>query len=202
MEIGSFQSEDMIGKPEVYKGGYDEKNHVFIIFVTSFLWSDRVINPKSSVLENINDKPEKGGSTHGFLQSSKSWGTPYEAKAMVLKAIDYIKENGKEKAFSAFMDKKSDFFYKDLYLFVIDMKGNVLVHGEDKKLVGKNQLHLKDSTGKYFIKEFIDLMKIEDSAWAEYKWRNYETHEIESKLTFLKKIDDNLFIGCGAYYQK
>ena len=176
---------------------------LILLFSTISLFGNRVIDDhKSYILKNIDDKPEKGGTTHGFVQSSKIWGTPSEAKALVLKALDYIKENGKEKAFAAFMDKKGEFIYKDLYLFVIDMKGNVLVHGEDKSLVGKNQLDLKDSTGKHFIQDFIKLMQMEDSAWAEYKWRNYETHEIEPKLTFLKKLDDNTFIGCGAYYQK
>jgi len=71
-----------------------------------------------------------------------------------------------------------------------------------KKLVGTNQHDLKDSFGKCFIKEFIEIMKKKDSGWSKYHWRNYETYKIEAKMTFLSKLDDDCFIGCGAYYNR
>ncbi|MBC8385561.1 MAG: cache domain-containing protein [Candidatus Cloacimonetes bacterium] len=141
------------------------------------------------------------GSISSFRQRDEGLGKPSEAKSMVYTAENYLKLNGKEKAFSQFMNRNSKFFYKDLYIFVIDMEGNVLAHGTDHALLGKNLRNLKDSTGKLFVQEFLKMMSKADSGWTEYKWRNYETHEIETKLTFLKKIDDNCFIGCGAYSQ-
>ncbi|MBN1949088.1 MAG: cache domain-containing protein, partial [Candidatus Cloacimonetes bacterium] len=100
----------------------------------------------------------------------------------------------------AFHDIDSDFFYKDLYIFLIDMEGNVLAHGGDVSLAGTNQLNLRDSVGRYFIREFIDLMRNSSQGWLEYKWRNYQTHEIETKMSYLQKVNEQLFIGCGIYY--
>ena len=80
------------------------------------------------------------------------------------------------------------------------MNGKVLAHGGDEEMIGTNQMKLKDSVGKYFIQEFISLMTQKPEGWIEYKWRNYDSFEIESKLTYLKKYDVNLFLGCGIYY--
>lgn len=152
-------------------------------------------------------KPEKeaeqdiiknfGSSRH---EVSESRGNTAEAKILLEKAILYIKEYGEEKAFKQFNNPNSEFFYKDLYIFVIDMEGNVLAHGGQIELVGTNQYDLKDSVGKFFIREFIEELKDSDEAMVEYYWRNYDTLEIEYKMTYLKKIPGNKFIGCGIYY--
>lgn len=126
-------------------------------------------------------------------------GTPYEAKMLSMSAYKYIKENGKEKAYKEFAKQGSEFHYKDLYIFVVDMKGNMLVHGKDKELMNTNLYDLKDSTGNLFIQKFIRLMESYDSSWTEYFWKNYETQKVESKLTYLIKIDESTFLGCGAY---
>ncbi len=131
----------------------------------------------------------------------KKRGTALEAKQLSIKAYKYIKENGKEKAFEKFMSKDPEFFYKDLYIFVIDIKGNMLVHPVDSSLMNKNLYNLKDSKGKYFIQNFIKLISEYENGWEQYYWRNYTTQEIESKLTYLIKIDDETFLGCGAYQQ-
>ncbi|MCD6177612.1 MAG: cache domain-containing protein [Candidatus Cloacimonetes bacterium] len=96
-------------------------------------------------------------------------------------------------------NKEGRFQFKDFYLFVIYMDGNVPFHGGEEALTGKNMIDLKDSAGKYFIKDFIKLMEESNTSWKEYYWRNYETQKVEMKLTYLKKFNENIFIGCGAY---
>ncbi len=175
---------------------------ILIILISSFLYSE--INNNTSFLNSSDkiQKTKKGMNSENFTRTEHKVGSPEEAKDMVIKGIDYFHKHGKEKAFSEFMRKNSIFYYKDLYLFVIDLKGNILVHGGEEDLIGTNQYDLKDSFGKFFIKEFIEIMKTEDSGWSKYNWRNYETYKIEPKLTFLKKFDENSFIGCGAYYNR
>jgi len=128
--------------------------------------------------------------------------TPYEAKQMVLRAVEFINKNGIEKASEQFCNREGDFFYLDLYIFVFDMKGNILCHGRDDSLIGKNHYYLKDSVGKYFVQDFIELMEAKEEGWIEYYWRNYETFDIEEKITFLKKVGEDHFVGCGAYKRK
>lgn len=139
------------------------------------------------------------GSVTALREDRTKYGSPLEAKIMVEDAVDYMQKVDHEKAFLDFRKKEGRFRIKDLYLFVIDMDGNVLCHGGEEALIGTNVIDLKDSAGKYFIKEFIKLMKDSNNGWKEYYWRNYETQKVEIKLTYLKKFNENIFIGCGAY---
>ena len=152
-----------------------------------------------SIKEKLLEQSTYSGSALASREDRIKYGSPLEAKAMVEDAVIYMKEVDFEKAFLEFREKEGRFKVKDLYLFVIDMDGNVLFHGGEESLIGKNMIDLKDSAGKYFIKDFIKLMKESNSGWKEYYWRNYETQKVEMKLTYLKKFNENIFIGCGAY---
>jgi cytochrome c len=125
-------------------------------------------------------------------------GTAKEAKTLVEKGVAYIKANGKDKAFAEFTDTKGKFIDRDLYIFVVDFKGLTLAHGGNPKLVGKDMSELKDSDGKFFIKEFIELAKTKGSGWVDYKWQNPVTKNIEPKTTYIQRCED-YFLGCGIY---
>jgi cytochrome c len=125
-------------------------------------------------------------------------GTKEEAMAMVKKATEYIKANGKEKAFAEFTNKKEQFVDRDLYIFVVDFKGLTLAHGGNEKLVGKDMFGLKDADDKLFIQNFIEVAKTKGSGWVDYKWANPVTKKIENKSTYVFKVDD-YFLGCGIY---
>ena len=152
-----------------------------------------------SIKEKILEQSTYSGSALASREDRIPYGSPIEAKVLVENAINYMQEVDIEKVFIDFRNKGGEFHLKDLYIFVFDMDGNVLSHGAEEALIGKNLIDLKDSAGKYFIKDFIKLMKESNSGWKEYYWRNYETQKVEMKLTYLKKFNENIFIGCGAY---
>lgn len=126
------------------------------------------------------------------------FGTEEEAKAMVKKAILYIKEVGREKALAEFSNPKGKFIDRDLYIFVYDMNGTVLAHGQNPKLIGKNLYGVKDADGKEYVKERIELVKAKGSGWQEYKFMNPISKKIERKRAYLERYED-MIIGCGAY---
>ena len=78
-------------------------------------------------------------------------GTSAEAIAMVDRAIAHIKKAGREKAFADFSDQKGSFIDRDLYVVVYDMKGKVLAHGANAKMIGKDVIDLRDVDGKLFV---------------------------------------------------
>ena len=170
------------------------------LFVAIYL-SLSAENPTTneSIKEKLQEQSTYSGSALASREDRILYGSPSEAKVMVEDAIDYMQEVVFEKAFVNFGKRDGRFHIKDLYLFVIDMDGNVLFHGGEEALIGKNMIDLKDSAGKYFIKDFIKLMEESNSGWKEYYWRNYETQKVEMKLTYLKRFNENIFIGCGAY---
>jgi len=125
-------------------------------------------------------------------------GSADEAVALVKKAADYLKANGKEKAFAEFNNNKGQFIDRDLYIFVFDMNGKTLAHGTNPKLLDKNMTELKDADGKYFIKEFLTVANTKGKGWIDYKWTNPVSKAIEPKSTYIEKHGDVL-IGCGIY---
>jgi cytochrome c len=122
-------------------------------------------------------------------------GTPDEAKAMALRAADYLKVNGPEKSWVAFNASGGDFHDRDLYVFVVDTKCNVLAHGALPALIGKNICDLKDIDGKTFAKE---MSEVKDQAWVDYKWLNPTTKSVEPKATYSVRVGDAI-LGVGAY---
>ena len=124
-----------------------------------------------------------------------------EAKAMVDAALAHIKQAGPEQAFKDFGDKANTTWHKkDLYVFVIRMDGVTLAHGANEKLVGKEQVNLKDPNGKAFVQEMMATAKKPEGGWVEYDWSNPVTKKIEGKASFVRPEPSiNGFAGVGIY---
>ena len=125
-------------------------------------------------------------------------GTKEEAVAMVKKAVEYIKANGNEKSFYDISDKLGQFTDRDLYVVVYDINGKCLAHGQNRNFIGKDMIDLKDVDGKEFMKERVNLMKNQTSAWQDYKFLNPTTKKVEPKSIYLERFGD-LIVGCGIY---
>ncbi|MBJ7313957.1 cache domain-containing protein [Rugamonas sp. CCM 8940] len=131
--------------------------------------------------------------------SAADKGSADEAVAMVKKAAALIKSDGKDKAFAAFSDTGNTTFHdRDLYIYVYDLNGVALAHGNNPKMVGKPLIGLKDNEGKAMIKEMIDLAKAKGKGWVEFKWPNPVTKAVEAKAGYVEKVDDML-VGSGIY---
>jgi len=78
------------------------------------------------------------------------------------------------------------------------MSGKELAHGSNKKMQGVNLIDLKDTDGKAYIKERIDLVKAKGKGWQDYKFVNPVTKQMEPKSMYFEKFDD-LIISCGVY---
>nr|WP_315221205.1 cache domain-containing protein [uncultured Duganella sp.] len=126
-------------------------------------------------------------------------GSKDEAVAMVKRAVALIKSDGKEKAFAAISDPANTSFHdRDLYVYVYDLNGVALAHGNNPKMVGKPLIGLKDNEGKPMIKEMVELAKTKGSGWVDFKWPNPVTKAVESKAGYVEKVDDML-VGSGIY---
>ncbi|PHV08365.1 histidine kinase [Janthinobacterium sp. BJB412] len=131
--------------------------------------------------------------------SAADKGSADEAVAMVKKAAALIKSDGKEKAFAAFADTANASFHdRDLYIYVYDLNGVTLAHGNNPRMVGKPLIGLKDNEGKTVIKDMVELVKSKGKGWVEFKWPNPVTKAVEAKAGYVEKVDDML-VGSGIY---
>jgi signal transduction histidine kinase len=119
---------------------------------------------------------------------------------MVEKAIAHIRKVGRDKAFADFNNRQGAFTDRDLYVVVYDLKGKVLAHGANEKMIGKDVIELRDSDGKYFVKERVEMMSRSPNAkgWQDYKFMNPVSRQIEPKSMFIQRFED-IIVGCGIY---
>lgn len=125
--------------------------------------------------------------------------TAAEATAMVKKGVAFIKANGKEKGYAEISNKKGQFNDRDLYLLATGLDGQVLAHGANEKMIGKNIIDLKDIDGKPYVQERLALAKTKDTFWQDYKFTNPTTKKIEAKAVYCEKLEDA--VVCGGIYK-
>ena len=134
----------------------------------------------------------------GKVTFAAEFGTATEAEALVKKAIQLIKADGKEKAFAEINNPKGKFVDRDLYVFVYDMDGRCIAHGFNQKMIGKELIEIKDSDGKLYVKERVEIAKTKGKGWQDYKFTDPITKKIEPKSAYVERVE-NLIVGCGVY---
>jgi cytochrome c len=121
--------------------------------------------------------------------------TPEDAKAMAMKAADYLKEAGAEKAFAAFNASGAPWHDRDLYVYVADPNCKILAHGAMPTLVGRTLDTLKDVDGKPIVQQAV---AVKQAGWVDYKWQNPTSKAIEAKTTYVVHVGDYV-VAVGAY---
>ena len=126
--------------------------------------------------------------------------TKPEAEAMVQKAVKFLRANGKDRTFAEINKRDGAFTDRDLYLTVYSMDGVVRAHGANAKMIGKNLLEIKDVDGKPFVRERLELAKMGQPFWQDYKFVNPVSRNIEPKTMYCMPEDD--LVLCGGVYVK
>lgn len=115
---------------------------------------------------------------------------------LVEKGEKFLTSNDPVVAFQAFNENKK-FIVGELYLFVFDLQGICLSHGQDNSLIWKNLYDLKDVYGVEIVKEFIkEATTPTRNGWLTYEWKG------ATKLSYVKQVmkgDKTYVIGCGYY---
>lgn len=133
------------------------------------------------------------GASHGA-----DHGSAEEAVAMVHKVIAHMKANGKENTIAEINSLSEKFRDRDLYVTILDMNGVELAHGANKKLQGKNLIDLKDTDGKLYMRDRLEIAKAKGKGWQDYKFANPVTIKMEPKSMYFEKYED-MIISCGIY---
>jgi cytochrome c len=118
------------------------------------------------------------------------------AKAKVEKAAKYLSEKG-QAGLAEFSDTASQ-WAQSPYIFVYDLKGTIIAHGANPKLVGKNLIGLKDVKGKMFAAEFVAVAKDPGHGWVEYWWPKKGSKQPEQKASYILRVPgQDMLVGAG-----
>ena len=124
-------------------------------------------------------------------------GTPDDAKVLAIKAAEYLKSVGPDKAFADFDAKEGPWHDRDLYVTVQNSQGIMVAHGTNAGLIGKSVIDLKDVDGKPFNR---DIQAIKDAGWVDFKWQNPLSKTVETKHQYTIRVGEYI-VGVGAYAQ-
>lgn len=157
----------------------------------SFLWNNGF---KSCYVKSV----VKNGVTYivgsGFYPENDEFAT----KQLVKTAAAYFLRNGSEATFALISNPRGPFVNGDIYLFVYDMNGVNMAHGNNPVLVGQNLIDLVDNRGVKIIRSLIDIAKTKGKGWLDYTWRN------EFKRSYVEKIVDpktkTAYLISAGYY--
>lgn len=121
--------------------------------------------------------------------------TPDEAKAMAIKAAEYLQSAGPDKAFAEFDAKDGPWHDRDLYVYVLNTSGVMVAHGTNPGLIGKSVLEFKDVDGQPMTQHSL---AVKDAGWVDYKWQNPLTKAVEPKTSYVVREGDYAVV-VGAY---
>ncbi|WP_336491256.1 cache domain-containing protein [Methylobacterium nigriterrae] len=122
-------------------------------------------------------------------------------EAMVNKAAALVEARGKA-AFSEFRKRNSEWRFDDVYLFVSDLNGRVLLNVEFPQREGTDQLKEKDADGKSFHEDFIEVVRSDGSGWVDYMFPKPGQRYPSEKWSYVRATTiDGMpgLIGAGFY---
>ena len=133
------------------------------------------------------------GASNGAGPPSKD-----EVVAQVAKAVEFYKENGRQRALVAFNTRNGPFAKGMDYVDVHDLTGVCVAHPLSPDIVGTNRLDVADMHGKKFILEIVNAAKSQSSGWVSYMRENPNTGKVEHKIAYWQ-VQDGLIFKAGTY---
>ena len=188
------------------------KKSFFILFVTGFsLFSFLKVDSKDKGMDLEADVVIAKEAKKAIKRLSKgrvehrSFALGYDEKTfaaqrrkacrnLVKNGEKFLKKNDEITAFRSFT-YDPEFVQGELYLFVYDLDGVCLAHGEQSYLLWQNLYDYKDTFGNYVIRSLIKTGQ-KGGGWATYEWKK------ATKISYVKEVKKNkktYIIGCGFY---
>ncbi|HEY3276874.1 MAG TPA: cache domain-containing protein [Syntrophorhabdaceae bacterium] len=124
-----------------------------------------------------------------------------DAKVLVDKALVYMKAHGLERTIAEVNgNPKGQLTKGDLYVIIQDFNGVILANGGNPKLTGQNHLEVRDASGKYFVKEQVEVAKTKGSGTVDLVWTNPATKMVQPKTNFVKRVEgQNIMVMAGVF---
>lgn len=107
-----------------------------------------------------------------------------------------------EAAFNNLMDKKSIFYFSDIYVFVITTKGEAIIDPAFPGLKGRDLINFQDITGKFVVQEMIEKLKKSNKTFIAYLWPRPGQTKGSKKIIYARKATydgKTVIVGSGIF---
>jgi len=86
------------------------------------------------------------------------------------------------------------------HIFIINYKGDILLHPMDSSFEGKNIFTSEDHHLAKMVPAFNDVLKRKLNGFVSYEMSNHRSHRLEKKTSYIKQIPDTQWIiGSGFF---
>lgn len=119
---------------------------------------------------------------------ARTRGTDEEAWSMIERAAEFLRMNGAAAAPEAFSRRDGAFLDRDLYPMLLDRKGVMIAHGWNPTLNGANLSDLKDTEGRRFMREALDLVSQSGKADVTYQWPDPLSGQVTRKTMHARRL--------------
>lgn len=155
---------------------------------------------KQIYIENVDDSFYLGSGLYlSNISASFSQKDRDELVAYVQGALQFAKENGKEKSLAILNDPKGNFTRDGRYIFAYDYCGRTLALPYQPKLIGTNRIDARDPNGVDFVQQGIDTAR-RGSGFFYYIYPDPFRNMTQAlKLSYVVNVDDTWFLGSGIY---
>ncbi|EHQ36047.1 cache domain-containing protein [Methanoplanus limicola] len=129
-----------------------------------------------------------------------------ELVSFVDMASQFANENGEESAFAEYNKKDGIFSKGDLYIYAYDFEGVLLAHPYQQDKIGTDRLDWTTANGLEFVRAAMDTAE-NGEGYVMYMYpapesgiiNEAESSEYIPKIGYVKKVNENLWIGSGIY---
>lgn len=130
-----------------------------------------------------------------------------ELIALVEDAAARVAERGAFEACADFRQPGSRWLDGDVYVFILDLRGDAICHPVQPELEGKTLLELRDPNGKPIVRNFLrELEGGDEDGWVHYQWPRPGGGTFYWKTSYVhraKAPDGKTYlVGSGLYQMK
>jgi hypothetical protein len=118
--------------------------------------------------------------------------------AFVDEAVAYARVHGREAALREFNNPGGSFVRGELYIYAYDFNSTTLAHPFEKEKIGISRRNETDAFGNPNAQGFLDA--VNGSGFLRFYYENpAHNGTLESKLGYVKKVDNDWWLGSGIY---
>jgi cytochrome c len=119
-----------------------------------------------------------------------------QAIVLVKKAVAFLKENGRNKAFEEFSNPNGRFVLQDHYIFAYEINGKCVVNAANRNMVGRTLIGIANLNSKPGMQDQARDAKKNEIGWQYCVFTDAANNKTERRIAYLEKVDD-IIIGCG-----
>ncbi|MGB6053713.1 MAG: methyl-accepting chemotaxis protein, partial [Burkholderiaceae bacterium] len=183
--------------------GIEEVNRVIIQIDQTTQQNASMVDDATKLAQNLHAQAVSlSGAVAGFKLGAAEFGNADDAVRIVNKAVDFMQRHGQARMLEQVNQSDARFRDRDLYLSVYDVdSAQVAAHATNPRLLGTDITTVKDTDGRFFVKDMAAIAERDGTGWIDYKWNHPLTGETLVKSAFFQKVG-KLIIACGCYKQQ